>query len=158
MQNPVLNRNYKFMYTGLLHTHNLFRWLVLIALVLAVGFAFAGWLGKRDWKKRDNIIGLLLTIFMDIQLLVGIILYAFVSPITKAAFADFGAAMKNTDLRFYAVEHILMMVIALVLIHIGRTKSKNATTPWKKHRTAAIFYTIGLLIILAAIPWERAFV
>lgn len=144
------------MYTGLLHTHNMFRWLVLLILVLAIIFAFAGWLKKLDWNKRDNITGLLLTIFMDIQFLIGIILYAFVSPVTKAAFNDFGAAMKNADLRFYAVEHILMMVIALVLVHIGRAKSKKDIAPWKKHRAAAIFYGISLLLVLAAIPWEKA--
>jgi ABC-type dipeptide/oligopeptide/nickel transport system permease component len=146
------------MYTGLLHTHNTFRWLVLIALVLAIAFAFSGWLGKKNWKKPDNITGLLLTIFMDIQFLVGLILYAFVSPLTKAAFADFGAAMKNADLRFYAVEHIILMIIALALVHIGRSKSKKAATPVKQHRSAAIFYTIGLVVILAAIPWDRAFI
>lgn len=146
------------MYTGLLHTHNLFRWLVLIVLILAVAFAFIGWFNKREWSKKDNTTGLLLTIFMDIQFLVGIVLYAFVSPLTKAAFNDFGTAMKNADLRFYAVEHILMMVIALVLIHIGRAKTKKAIAPWKKHRAAAIFYGISLLLILAAIPWERAFI
>ena len=144
------------MYTGLLHTHNMFRWLVLITLVIAVVFAFIGWLKKREWSKKDNTTGLLLTIFMDIQFLVGIIMYAFVSPVTKAAFNDFGAAMKNDDLRFYAVEHILMMLIALVLVHIGRAKSKKASAPWKKHRAAAIFYGISLLLILAAIPWGRA--
>ena len=146
------------MYTGLLHTHNMFRWLVLITLFLAVIFAFAGWFKKLDWNKKDNLSGLLLTIFMDIQFLVGIILYAFVSPVTKAAFNDFGAAMKNADLRFYAVEHILMMVIALILVHIGRAKSKKATAPWKKHRNAAVFYGIALILILAAIPWDRALV
>lgn len=146
------------MYTRLLHTHNLFRWLVLVVLVLAVLFAFIGWFGKKEWTKKDNLTGLLLTIFMDIQFLVGFFLYAFVSPVTKSAFADFGAAMKNPDVRFYAVEHILLMVIALVLVHIGRSKSKKAIAPWKKHRTAAIFYGISLLLILAAIPWERAFV
>lgn len=146
------------MYTGLLHTHSLFRWLVLIAAVVAIAFAFTGWLGKKEWKKRDNLAGLLLTIFIDIQFLVGIILYVFVSPITKAAFTNFGAAMKDANLRFYAVEHILMMVIALIVIHIGRSKSKNATAPWKQHRSAAIFYSIGLVLILSAIPWERAFV
>lgn len=134
----------------------MFRWLVLIVLILAVGFAFIGWLKKLDWNKKDNITGLLLTIFIDIQFLVGIILYVFVSPITKAAFNDFGAAMKNADLRFYAVEHILMMVIALVLIHIGRAKTKKAIAPWKKHRAATIFYGIALILILAGIPWERA--
>ena len=115
------------MYTGLLHTHNMFRWLVLAALFLAVLFALTGWYTKRKWTKGDNIIGLVLTIFMDIQFIVGIILYAFVSPITKAAFSDFGAAMKNVNLRFYAVEHILMMVLALVFVHIGRAKSKKSS-------------------------------
>ncbi len=145
------------MYTGLLHTHNMFRWLALIALVLAVLFAFFGWFGKRDWTKRDNITGLLLTIFMDIQLLVGLVLYAFVSPLTQAAFADFGAAMKNTELRFYAVEHIFIMLIALVLVHLGRIKAKKAAAPWKKHKFAAIFYGIALVLVLVGIPWERAF-
>jgi hypothetical protein len=145
------------MYIGLLHAHNLFRWLVLIALVLAVFFALSGWIGKNSkWNKKDNLTGLLLVIFMDLQFLIGIILYAFVSPLTKAAFADFGAAMKNADLRFYAVEHILMMIIALVLVHIGRAKSKRNPIAWKKHRTAAIFYGISLILILVAIPWERA--
>ncbi len=146
------------MYTGLLHTHNLFRWLVLITLVLAVLFALIGWFGRREWSKKDNLSGLLLTIFMDIQFLVGLILYAFVSPFTKAAFNDFGAAMKNPELRFYAVEHILMMIIALVLVHIGRAKSKKDIAPWKKHRTVAIFYGFALLLVLAGIPWERAFI
>lgn len=144
------------MYKGLLHTHNMFRWLVLLALVLAISFAFIGWFKKRDWNKKDNITGLILTIFMDIQFLVGIILYAFVSPLTKAAFSDFGAAMKNSALRFYAVEHILLMIIALILVHIGRSKSKKVVAPWKKHRVAAIYYGIALVLILAGIPWDRA--
>ena len=146
------------MYTGLLHTHNMLRWLVLVTLIFAVAFAFVGWFKKREWTKKDNITGMLLTIFIDIQFLVGIVLYAFVSPITQAAFNDFGAAMKNSDLRFYAVEHISLMVIALILIHIGRAKTKKAIGHWKKHRIATIFYGISLLLILAAIPWERAFV
>lgn len=146
------------MYTGLLHTHNMFRWLVLIVIVLAVVFAFIGWFNKRDWNKKDNTTGLILTIFMDIQFLVGIILYAFVSPLTKAAFSDFGAAMKNSALRFYAVEHILLMVIALILVHIGRSKSKKVVAPWKKHRVAAIYYGIALVLILVGIPWDRALI
>lgn len=144
------------MYTGLLHTHNMFRWLVLIALVLAVLFALIGWLGKKEWSKKDRITGLVLTIFMDIQFLIGLILYAFVSPFTKAAFADFGAAMKNADLRFYAVEHILLMVIALAFVHIGKAKSKKAVESLKKHRAAAIWYGLALLLVLAGIPWNRA--
>jgi len=144
------------MYTGLLHAHNGFRWLVLIALVFAVLLAVSGMASKRKWGRADNLSGLILVMIMDIQFLVGIVLYAFVSPITKAAFNDFGAAMKNSDLRFYAVEHILLMIIALALVHIGRAKSKKNVAAHKKYRAAAIFYGLALVLVLAAIPWDRA--
>jgi hypothetical protein len=144
------------MYTGLLHTHNLFRWLVLLAAFFAIALALTGWLGRKPWSKKDNIAGLLFTIFVDIQFVIGMILYLFVSPFTKAAFADFGAAMKNSVLRFYAVEHILLMVAALALVHIGRVKAKKEIVAWKKHRTAAIWYGIAFILILAGIPWDRA--
>jgi len=144
------------MYTALLHSHNGLRWLVLLAFLVSIVLACSGWFGKRNWKKSDKLSGLFLVIFMDLQFLIGIVLYAFISPITKAAFVDFGAAMKNADLRFYAVEHILMMVIALILMHIGRAKSKKNVAPWKRHRSAAIFYSISLLLVLVSIPWDRA--
>lgn len=144
------------MYTGLLHTHNLLRWFVLIAFLIVLVMAFRGWFGKKDWTKTDNLMGLLLTIFVDLQLVIGLILYLFVSPFTKAAFADFGAAMKNADLRFYAVEHILIMIVALVLVHIGRVKSKKALISVQKHKKAAIWYGIAFILVLAGIPWDRA--
>mgnify|MGYP000492401680 CR=1 FL=1 len=144
------------MYTGLLHAHNGFRWLVLIALLAAIVLAITGMIRKQEWTKSSKTTGLILMIVMDIQFLLGLILYAFVSPITKAAFRDFGAAMKNEVLRFYAVEHIFMMLIALVLVHIGRARTKKDMAGWKRHRAAAIFYTLSLIIILAAIPWDRA--
>jgi len=144
------------MYNGLLHAHSGLRWLVLVSLLLAIGLGFYGWATKKEWKSIDGKTGLFLMIFMDLQFLIGLILYAFVSPTTKLAFRDFGAAMKNADLRFYAVEHILMMLIALVLVHVGRARTKKGMIGWKRHRSAAIFYTISLVIILLAIPWDRA--
>lgn len=146
------------MYTGLLHTHNLFRWLVLLILIIAIIFSLSGWLGKKNWNKKDNLTTLLTVIFMDIQFLTGMVLYAFVSPITKAAFANFGAAMKNADLRFYAVEHILLMVVALAFVHIGRSKTKKTHRAWEKHRAAAIWFGLGLVLILAGIPWNKALI
>ena len=99
--------------------------------------------------------GIVFTSLMDIQLLTGLVLYFFLSPITKLALSDFGSAMKNADLRFYAVEHIFMMLIAVVLVHIGRAKSKKAIADHAKFRIATIFYGLSLLIMLAAIPWSR---
>lgn len=143
------------MYTGFLHLHDTLRWLLLLSLITTLVKYLIGWFGNRHWKKTDNLMGIVFTSLMDIQLLTGLVLYFFLSPITKMALSDFGAAMKDADLRFYAVEHITMMTIAVVLVHIGRAKSKKATSDRGKFKTATIFYGIALLVILAAIPWGR---
>ncbi|BBE19190.1 hypothetical protein AQPE_3366 [Aquipluma nitroreducens] len=143
------------MYTGFLHLHNTLRWLILLSLVITLVKYVSGWLGNQPWKKSDNILGIVFTSLMDIQLLTGLVLYFFLSPITKLAMSDFGAAMKDSGIRFYAVEHFSMMLIAVVLVHIGRAKSKKAKTDLAKFKTATIFYLLALVIILAAIPWSR---
>jgi len=85
---------------------------------------------------------------LHIQLLIGLVLY-FTSDnvVFKAGW------MKVDKFRFYGMEHILMMVIAIVLVTIGRKKAENQTEPAKKFKTITLWYTIALLIIIAAIPW-----
>jgi len=143
------------MYTGFLHLHDTLRWLVLLSLVITLVKYVSGWLGNQPWKKTDNILGVVFTSLMDLQLLTGLVLYFFLSPVTKLAMSDFGAAMKDSGIRFYAVEHFSMMLIAVVLVHIGRAKSKKAKTDSAKFKTATIFFLIALVVILAAIPWNR---
>ena len=142
------------MYSFILATHNIVRWFVLIFGLLAVIKAFIGWSGKKEWKGLDDKLGLGFTISLDVQVLLGFLLYIVFSPITRTAFSDIGAAMGNSELRFFLVEHFLMMIIALVLAHIGRSRAKKADTDVSKHKNAAIFYTIAMLLILAAIPWQ----
>ena len=144
------------MYSFVLATHNIVRWLVLIFGILAIIKAFIGWSGKKEWRGLDDKLGLGFIISLDVQVLLGLLLYLVFSPTTKAAFSDIGAAMADSDLRFFLVEHFLMMVIALVLAHIGRSRAKKADTDIAKHKNAAVFYTIAMLLILAAIPWDRA--
>jgi hypothetical protein len=143
------------MYTGFLHLHDYLRWLLLLSLVVTLVKYLAGWLGNQPWKKIDTILGIVFTSLMDLQLLTGLTLYFFLSPVTKLALSDFGAAMKNADLRFYAVEHLSMMLIAVVLVHVGRAKSKKAKTDVSKFKIATIYYLIALFVMLVAIPWNR---
>ncbi|MDP3433935.1 MAG: hypothetical protein Q8T04_13335 [Bacteroidota bacterium] len=143
------------MYTGFLHLHDVLRWLVLVSLAVTLVKYLAGWFGNQPWKKTDNILGIVFTSLMDLQLLTGLVLYFFLSPVTKLAMSDFGAAMKNADLRFYAVEHFAMMLIAVVLVHIGRAKSKKAKTDQGKFKITSIFFLIASIIMVVAIPWSR---
>jgi Na+-driven multidrug efflux pump len=143
------------MYQIVLAIHNILRWVVLILAVVALYRAYAGWIGKRDYTETDRKSGVFFSISIDIQLLVGIILYIFLSPITRTAFQDFGTAMTIPDIRFFAVEHILLMILAVILVHVGTVVSKRATSDESKHRRAAIWYSLTVLAIILAIPWWR---
>lgn len=145
------------MYVIINQIHHYGSWLVLLAAIWALYRAWTGYIGKKRWLKADNTAGLVFTILLDIQLLIGLVLYFFLSPFVKVAFADFGAAMKDSMLRFYAVEHILMMIIGLVLIHIGRSKAKKASSAISKHKITAIWFTIGFILILSRVPWDKIF-
>jgi len=143
------------MYTVLSLSHNYLRWILLLSLAITLVKYLISWSGNQPWRKIDNTLGIVFTSLMDVQLLIGLVLYFFVSPITKIAFSEFGAAMKDADFRFYAVELIAMMLIAVILVHIGRAKSKKARADHNKFKTATLFYLAALVFILVAIPWDK---
>jgi len=140
------------MYGITLLLHSWLRWLALIVGVAAVGNGFAGWFGRREWSAAGERWGRLFTLVLDIQLLLGLVLY-FVSPLVQTARGDFGAAMGDPALRFWSVEHVAMMVVALAVAHIGRAAIRKAPDAATKHRRAALLFGLALVIILAAIPW-----
>jgi hypothetical protein len=141
------------MYLTTLTLHSLLRWAVLGLGLWAVLRAYAGVSSRRAWAPVDDSVGRWFTISLDVQLLLGLVLYGLLSPITTQAFSDMGGAMRDPVMRFWAVEHIAMMVVALALAHVGRARARRAATDTSRHRTSAIFYTLALIAVLAAIPW-----
>lgn len=141
------------MYQSLLFLHSWVRWVVVILAVLTVGRALAGWLGQREWSPLDQRLSTLFMISIDIQLLLGLGLYFGLSPLTKAALQDLGAAMANSSHRFWAIEHLFMMLVAVVLIHVGQMLVKRAPTTAGKYRWATLLFGAGALVLFLAIPW-----
>ena len=133
--------------------HSLLRWLVIAFGLFAVLRAISGVSGRRPWTPLDDRAGRLFVTALDIQLLVGLILYGLLSAITRTALADMGTAMKDATLRFYAVEHLVIMLAAIALVHVGHSRARKARSDAARHRTAAIFFTLGLLLILLGTPW-----
>ena len=141
------------MYSLLLGVHSWVRWVVLAACLLALFRAITGVSGGRPWTKADASAGLWLTGSLDLQLLIGLLLYAVLSPVTAEAFNDFGAAMRNPQLRFFAVEHLTGMIAAVALAHVGRVRIRRAVNDAAKHRTALLFFGLALLAMVLSIPW-----
>jgi hypothetical protein len=140
------------MFDFLLVLHNLLRWVVIVMAILAVGNAYWGWFGKRTWTDRDRKLGSFFAISLDIQLLVGLLVY-FLGGYFSRLFSDFGNVMSNSMLRFFGVEHFLLMLVAIVIVHIGSARARKAEGDVNKFRTAAIWFTLGIILILIAIPW-----
>ncbi len=124
------------MYEGLKHAHSGLRWFVLIALIIAVFQAFT--------SNGNRKMALWSMILIHIQVVIGLVLYFFVSPLTRTLTFD----MKNAIQRFYGMEHFAMMIIAAILITAGNTALKKGKLG--RHKW---LFLIGLLVILAGIPW-----
>jgi hypothetical protein len=142
-----------FLYTLVLTLHNLVRWLVIVFAVLALARAYRGWLRGLNWQKSDDRAGMLYTSFLDTQLLLGLILYFLFSPYPAQLFANFATGMQNPIVAFFGLEHVIPMVIAIAVAHMGRAFSRKAADAPAKHRTAAVWFSISVVLILVAIPW-----
>jgi hypothetical protein len=148
------------MYEFLLISHNFLRWLVLILALLAVITAFIGWFGKREWSETDRKIGTFYTIGMDIQLLLGLLLYFFYSPygldaIRNLGFSGLMSSDVPRDFSFFGMEHIFIMVVAVVFAHLGSILARKAADSNGKFKRAAIFFSLSLLTLVVGIPWWR---
>ena len=133
-------------YTFFKYFHSGIRFFVMLFILVAIVQSLAGWLGKKPYTEANRKTNLVALILAHTQLLIGLVLY-FLSPLVQFA----KTTMKNTELRYWTVEHISMMIIAIALITIGHARSKRAATPEAKHRAIAVFYIIAVLIIVGAI-------
>lgn len=136
----------------MLTIHSLLRWVALILLILATVQAWRGWRGQGTWTEDSKRLGLFTMITMDIQLLVGFIVFVG-SDLIKSATSNMGEAMRNPVLRFFTVEHTAMMAVAIALVHVGFARAKRGADDAQRFKAIAIFFTLALVVVVAAIPW-----
>lgn len=135
-------------YPILVHIHSSLRWLVLLFIIAAIVNAGLKLTRKSSSNCNDCAFNRLALIFMHLQLVLGLVLY-FISP--KVVFD--ATSMKDSLLRFFLVEHIGLMIIAVILITIGYVKSDRAVDELKKQKQVLVYFSIALLLILVSIPW-----
>ncbi len=141
------------MYPLILTIHSWARWIVLVLAVATVGQAVRGWMGRKAWTSQDRRLGMLFTISLDVQVLLGLILYFLLSPTTTPVLSDPGRMMSEVLLRYWTTEHGVPMIAALVLAHLGQILTKGSEGTTQKHRRAALLFGLAALVIFLAIPW-----
>ncbi|GIV34514.1 MAG: hypothetical protein KatS3mg031_2049 [Chitinophagales bacterium] len=142
------------MYPAILHTHSVVRYVLLLLLVIIVIRGIIGYSLKKPYRAIDNSFSLAVLITAHVQLLLGLILYA-ISPVIKSALSDFSKAMGDDTLRFWAVEHVTLMLVAIAFITVGRVWAKKASLDRTRFRRELIAYSFALIAVVAGVPWER---
>ncbi len=133
------------MYNMLKHAHSGLRWLLLAALIYAIIKGFQSWRNGKAFNKPSALIGLILT---HVQLVIGLLLYFVYSPLM------FGTAgLPHVITRFYTVEHLVTMLLAIILITIGYSRGKRKADATAAGKAVFVFYLIGMVLILLGIPW-----
>jgi hypothetical protein len=141
------------MYSLTLLAHSWLRWLVLAAAVLAVVRALKGRSGPGVWTAADERTARLFTTLLDIQMLLGLLLFFVLSPFMAMVRDHLGEAMGNDAMRYWLVEHPVGMVVAIALAHVGRARIRKTADPRRKHRLALIFFGLALVAAAASVPW-----
>ncbi|MGZ3822282.1 MAG: hypothetical protein ACXVB6_16940 [Mucilaginibacter sp.] len=141
------------MYSILLATHSLIRWFVFSGLIFALYRAYSGWMFNKTYSRFDDRVRIATATIAHIQLVIGLWLY-FISPVVAYFLRNFPTAVHERQIRFFGMEHITMMLTAIVLITIGPAKAKRKLTDREKFKAMAVWFTIALLIILSSIPWS----
>jgi uncharacterized Tic20 family protein len=145
------------MYELTLSLHSLLRWVVLVTALLAVGRALAGWLGAKPWTPADQAANRWFVLAITVQFVVGVLLWAGLSPYgITSAMSDMAATMRDSTRRFWAVEHFTLMLIALALVHVGAARARRGASDVARHRVAAITFLLATALVLAGIPWVGA--
>lgn len=139
-------------YNITLYLHSWNRWIILIAGVLTILFSISGIANKNEYTKRDRITSLVFLSSLHLQLLIGLLLYFVLSPFTLQALSDFGAAMKDGALRYWAVEHSLVNLIAIFVAQTGSIIIKRKQSSMAKFKSTLVWNIMALVLILAMIP------
>lgn len=140
------------MHDFLAHFHSGLRWIALILLLVSIVKFWPGMKGNKTFTAGDKKLGLFTMITMHLQLVVGIILYIIGKWYEPLPAEVTDATVKSVH-RFFGMEHITMMLLAIVLITIGYSKAKRAASDKLKFKNMAVFFLVGLVLILGSIPW-----
>jgi hypothetical protein len=135
------------METGILHLHSLLRWVALVVIIVAIVRSYKGMTQRLSFTKKDDRWSLFTLITFHLQLVIGLALY-FIN-----GWYRFLGEMSDPILRFYSLEHLVAMLIAIALVTIGRVKGKKANTDKLRHQRQFWYFLFALILVLINIPW-----
>lgn len=141
------------MYALFLILHSWLRWGALLAGLLAAITLVTSKPPRPGDANPPDRWNLFFLIALDLQLVIGLVLYFVASPYLASIRANFGESMRIASLRFWAVEHVTIMLVAVIALHMARVLARKAPNPGSRRRRLLIGVSIAVLAIMAGTPW-----
>jgi hypothetical protein len=141
------------LYALVLLIHSWLRWVVLVSGAAAVARAALGLAGRRPWTRADRTLGVVFLASLDTQVVLGLLLYFWLSPVTPKSLADFRTYMPVAPLRFFAIEHVFGMLLGVAAAHVGWRRLNKSVTDRSRHMCVAVAFGLALVALAVAIPW-----
>jgi hypothetical protein len=139
------------MYSAILVSHIVISILLILLVLYIVIRSFFGVIGKVSFSKFQDIqLSVVAVIFLYLELILGILLYAIYinkleTLITQAnANAYFSA-------RFWAVEHAILMFFAIIFGHLGLVYAKNLEDDGQKFKKNLLYFGLSFVLIFISI-------
>ena len=148
---PLIAQIISAMENGLLHLHNFMRWVVMLFVILTLVKSMSGMGGKKAFTAGDKKVAMFMMISADIQLLLGLALYFMKGWFSVLTGGNLN--MSDKYQRFWSIEHMTGMLIAIILIHIAYSAAKKNIPDAAKFKKLFWFTLVALLVILITIPW-----
>lgn len=139
-------------YPIVLLVHSALRWFVLVSILAVLFGAYSGLFRRRLYRPADQTLRVVATSIAHTQLLLGVYLYT-ISPIISYYWRTHPSFSESPEFSFFALIHISLMTTSVIVMTIGSSKAKRQTDARQQFRTTAIYFTVGLLLILIAVPW-----
>jgi hypothetical protein len=143
------------MYRGLLVAHGLFRWAVILAGLAAVGSAINSLRLREPYERRHAALGRSFVIAVDLQVAMGAVLYAVLSPLTTLGLEQGMTAPAGSEVHFFSTTHLQVMSLALVCAHLSSGLIRRGHDSGARLRRCVLGYGATLAVLIGGVPWWR---
>jgi hypothetical protein len=148
----VIAIQYSAVYPAVLTIHSWLRWVALLLGVAATTNAFRHRADTSE-RPRGRWWDTFFMLALDLQVLFGLLLYLGLSPFTREAMTNVGAALRDPALRFWAITHASTMFVSVVAVRAGRVFAMGEKTSAARRNGRYVCFGIAVIAMVVGVPW-----
>jgi len=128
--------------------HIIISSITLLAGIATLIMSILGLARKREYTKSDQVLSLTFNVALYLQLILGFLVYYLLRSELEGPVWEVPNTQNDASLRFWAIEHIALMIFALFLTQLGRVFIKKSKVSFRKFRASLFYFGTSVFLIL----------